>query len=134
MIGNRSKVKHLQTNELKSLDPRNSRYRNTATLLTPKNCWSRVVREAGGKSVERLFTTAEDRLDFILSDDDPLEINVAKVKELKMPLLTTDWLLETLILGRPVEDSGRYHYDIDNEGQIKPKTTSIENSPRKQNR
>jgi len=61
-----------------------------------KCIWTMILKEAGAKVVERLFSSSACRLDCILTDERPTEIVVERANKLHIPLVRTVWIVECL--------------------------------------
>jgi len=70
-----------------------------------KSNWTEILRAAGAKVVDRLFTSNEGRIDFILSDPEPSKFMIRKAKELKKALCSTDWVIQCIINNRFINPS-----------------------------
>ena len=71
--------------------------------------WGRVVREAGGKVVDRLLVAPEGRVDLVVSEEDavsPNELVVNESKRRNVPVVTVQWLKDTIVTGIVREDHG----------------------------
>ena len=89
--------------------------------------WERLLREAGASVAARLFSSREDRLDCVVTDGYPEPEDEQRVKKLNKPMVSTEWVIQSLILGKPVSYDGDPKYDWEH----KKATTSdeIESSP-----
>ena len=62
-----------------------------------RRTWELVARTAGAKVVNRLLTGAADRLDVVVSEQYPVDAVVEKVTEQAIPLVSADWIRDSLI-------------------------------------
>jgi len=91
-----------------------------------------ILREMEGiKVVERLFSETENRLACVLSDPNPQEIMIARTKKLKIPLLSPEWVIQSLYVGEAVEFNGSPKYAFDGSLNETAKHEIVEKSPRK---
>eukprot|EP01113_Clastostelium_recurvatum_P009034 TRINITY_DN14316_c0_g1_i3.p1 TRINITY_DN14316_c0_g1~~TRINITY_DN14316_c0_g1_i3.p1 ORF type:complete len:638 (-),score=97.27 TRINITY_DN14316_c0_g1_i3:3-1916(-) len=75
-----------------------------------KQGWTQVLRASGGCVVQRLFTSAESRIDAIFSDPEPADIVVRKAQALDLSLLTTEWLIQSILAQKAQKFTGRAEY------------------------
>jgi hypothetical protein len=53
-----------------------------------------ILREAGARVVERLFTAAENRLEYILADPNPPRGVPQRAEYLNIPVVSPEWVIE----------------------------------------
>jgi BRCA1 C Terminus (BRCT) domain len=59
---------------------------------------ARVLKEAGAKIVQRLFSENSDRLDYILADKPPEKEVLERAQKADIPVTTVEWVIECVIL------------------------------------
>jgi hypothetical protein len=90
---------------------KNSKKFNFIYLILQEE-WARVLKEAGAKIVQRLFSERADRLDYVLSDRLPEPEIAARAKEAGVKIVSVEWVIECVLVQEvvPLEQSKGFVY------------------------
>lgn len=55
-----------------------------------------MLKEGGAKVVQRLYTPQEGRIECIVSDPNPTDYLAAKFRELEVPVVSKEWIVQSL--------------------------------------
>lgn len=88
----------------------------TEVLGKNREDWELVVRAAGGKPVQRLYTADEQRIDYVLLPNatertQPIEQFLRRASKNAIPIITSDWLIKCITtreLVDPSTDPGKF--------------------------
>lgn len=77
-----------------------------------KDTWSSVLLAAGCKMVTKLPSRVDYQCDVVIADDNKLPASVKHAASLlNIPIVSLEWLLQSLINGRQVPFDGHEKYD-----------------------
>jgi hypothetical protein len=89
-----------------------------------------ILKEAGAKTVTRLFSESETRIDMIVSDAKIDEAARARIKKLKIPLLSAEWVVQSLISQKKLKYDAHPEFALSFDENSEDKEV-VDASPRK---